>query len=94
MVRRDAAQGEVDVWHGESQQDTQQGTQQSTQRTLSADVALLFCASGSITLTPGDAEPQSLDAGDTLRIDMSNALPCALEGAGSVLAISIRYTQR
>jgi hypothetical protein len=86
MVRRDAARGEVEVWHGQSQQ--------STQRTLSADVALLFCASGSVTVTPGDTEPLSLDAGDTLRIDTPNALPCALEGAGSVLAISIRYTQR
>ncbi|MFL9962030.1 HutD family protein [Paraburkholderia sediminicola] len=86
MVRRDAAQGEVDVWHGQ--------WQQSTQRTLSADVALLFCASGSVTVAPGDLEPLSLDAGDTLRIDMSNALPCTLEGAGAVLAISIRYTQR
>jgi hypothetical protein len=90
MVRRDEVQGEVEVWHGQSKQ----GTQQSTQRTLSADVALLFCASGSVAATAGDTEPLSLDAGDTLRIDMSNALPCALEGAGSVLAISIRYTQR
>jgi hypothetical protein len=86
MVRRDAAQGEVEVWRRESQQ--------STQRTLSADVALLFCASGSVTVTPGDTEPQPLETGDTLRIDTPNALPCALEGAGSVLAISIRYTQR
>ncbi|WP_175150032.1 HutD/Ves family protein [Paraburkholderia ultramafica] len=90
MVRRDAAQGEVEVWRGQSQQ----STQQSTQRTLSADVVLLFCASGSVTVTLGDTEPQPLDAGDTLRIDTPNALPCALEGAGAVLAISIRYTQR
>jgi environmental stress-induced protein Ves len=86
MVRRDAAQGEVEVWRGQSQQ--------SLQRTLSADVVLLFCASGSVTVTPGDTEPQALETGDTLRIDMSSALPCALEGAGTVLAISIRYTRR
>jgi hypothetical protein len=86
MLRRDAAQGEVEVWRSDAQQ--------STQRTLSADVVLLFCASGSVTLTPGDAAPQSLEAGDTLRVDMSDPLPCVLEGTGAVLAISIRYTQQ
>jgi uncharacterized protein len=86
MVRRDAAQGEVDVWRGQSQQ--------STQHTLSADVVLLFCASGSVTLKPGDTQALQLEAGDTLRIDAPTALRCALEGAGAVLAISIRYTPR
>lgn len=86
MLRRDAAQGEVEVWRSDAQQ--------STQRSLSADVALLFCASGSVILTPGDAAPQSLKAGDTLRVDMSDPLPCVLEGTGAVLAISIRYTQQ
>ena len=84
MVRRDAAHGEVEVWRGQPQQEAQ--------RTLSADVVLLFCASGSITITPGDAQLLSLDTGDTLRIDTPNALRCALAGAGAVLAISIRYT--
>ncbi|CAB3778013.1 HutD/Ves family protein [Paraburkholderia fynbosensis] len=89
MVRRDAARGELDVWHGQSQA--------RTQHSLSADVALLYCASGQVALAAGDAEALSLDTGDTLRIDMqdpSNALSCTLEGAGAVLAISIRYTQR
>jgi environmental stress-induced protein Ves len=87
MVRRDAAQGELDVWRGQSQQ--------RTQHSVSADVVLLYCASGSVALAVGDAEALPLDTGDTLRIDMqdpSNALSCALEGAGAVLAISIRYT--
>lgn len=83
MVRRDAARGEVEVWRGQSRQ--------STRHMLSADVVLLFCASGSVTITPGDTAPLPLETGDTLRIDTPNALRCALEGAGAVLAISIRY---
>jgi environmental stress-induced protein Ves len=89
MVRRDAAQGELDVWRGQSQQ--------RKQHSVSADVVLLYCASGSVSLAAGDAEALPLDTGDTLRIDMqdpSNALSCTLEGAGAVLAISIRYTVR
>ncbi|MFM0727362.1 HutD family protein [Paraburkholderia strydomiana] len=89
MVRRDAAQGELDVWRGQSQQ--------RKQHSVSADVVLLYCASGSVSLAAGDAEALALDTGDTLRIDMqdpSNALSCTLEGAGAVLAISIRYTVR
>ncbi|MFM0227202.1 HutD/Ves family protein [Paraburkholderia dipogonis] len=82
MVRRDAAQGEVEVWRG------------ATQRTLSADAVLLYCAEGSVSAAPGDARALSLDTGDTLRIDTPNALSCAVEGEGTLLAISIRYTQR
>jgi uncharacterized protein len=84
MVRRDAAHGELDVWHGHAQQ--------KSMRAFSSDVTLLFCASGAVTVTPGDAQPLSLETGDTLRIDTPNALSCTLEGAGAVLAISIRYT--
>ncbi|MEW9586071.1 HutD family protein [Paraburkholderia sp. DGU8] len=86
MVRRDAAQGTLDVWRGQSQH--------STQHTLSADVALLFCASGSVSLTPGHTQALQLQAGDTLRIDAPSALQCALEGTGALLAISIHYTPR
>ncbi|MFM0556328.1 HutD family protein [Paraburkholderia sediminicola] len=82
MVRRDAAQGEVEVWRG------------ATQRTLSADAVLLYCAEGSVSVTPGDARALSLATGDTLRFDTPNALSCAVEGEGALLAISIRYTQR
>ncbi|MFM0253607.1 HutD/Ves family protein [Paraburkholderia sediminicola] len=82
MVRRDAAQGEVEVWRG------------ATQRTLSADAVLLYCAEGSVSVTPGDAQALSLATGDTLRFDTPNALSCAVEGEGALLAISIRYTQR
>lgn len=80
MVRRGAAVGETDVWRG------------NTQRTLSADVVLLFCASGSVQLAlGGDAQPRALETGDTLRIDTPNALSCVVEGTGALLAISIRY---
>jgi environmental stress-induced protein Ves len=106
MVRRDAAQGEVEVWRG-SLHDTEHHTvHDNLQRSLSADVVLLYCASGSVTLRLGDAgdagdagdvQAQPLETGDTLLVNMPNArqpLRCALEGAGAVLAISIRYTPR
>jgi environmental stress-induced protein Ves len=83
MVRRGAAVGETEVWRG------------ATQRSLSADVVLLFCASGSISVTlGGEVQPRELEADDTLRIDTPHALSCAVKGAGALLAISIRYTQR
>jgi hypothetical protein len=81
MVRRGAAVGETEVWRG------------ATQRSLSADVVLLFCASGSVSVTlGGETKPQVLEADDTLRIDTPSALSCAVKGAGALLAISIRYT--
>jgi environmental stress-induced protein Ves len=86
MVRRDAAQGTLDVWRSQSQH--------STQHTLSADVVLLFCASGSVSVTPGDTQALQLQGGDTLRIDAPSALQCALEGTGALLAIGIHYTAR
>lgn len=82
MVRRDAAQGEVEVWRG------------AARRTLCADVVLLYCAQGAVRVAPGDAQPLSLETGDTLRIDTPNALSCVVEGEGALLAISIRYAQR
>jgi len=86
MVRRDRAQGELDVWHATQQQ-------APGERTLSADVALLYCASGAIAVALGDAEAQRLEPGDTLRIDAPNNLSCRIEGEGALLAIRIRYTQ-
>jgi environmental stress-induced protein Ves len=82
MVRRGAASAETAVWRG------------PTQRTVSADVVLLFCASGGAVQVAlgGHAGRHMLETGDTLRVDAPNALPCSLEGAGAVLAISIRYT--
>ena len=81
MVRRGAAVGETEVWRGD------------TQRALSADVVLLFCASGSVSVTlGGEAQSQVLEADDTLRIDTPSALSCTVKGAGALLAISIRYT--
>jgi uncharacterized protein len=86
MVRRDRAQGELDVWHTTQQQ-------APGERTLSADVALLYCASGAIAVALGDAEAQRLEPGDTLHIDAPNNLSCRIEGEGALLAIRIRYTQ-
>ncbi|WP_429301584.1 HutD/Ves family protein [Paraburkholderia sp. GAS199] len=85
MVRRRAATGELEVW-----QCNQQSRQQHE---LSADVVVLFCASGAVSVTLDDsAEPVSLDTGDTLMIDAPRARPCRVQGAGALLAISIRYT--
>nr|WP_198017977.1 HutD family protein [Burkholderia sp. WSM2230] len=102
MVRRGLAEGELDVWRSLEQQ-----TQ--ARRTLSADVALLYCASGALSIALGDAtadaeahaDPRAhadtqahrLQPGDTLRIDAPNALSCTMQGAGALLATSIRYTQ-
>ncbi|NML34819.1 HutD/Ves family protein [Paraburkholderia antibiotica] len=82
MVRRDVAQGELDVWRADV-----------PTRTLDGDVALLFCASGEVTLTlaAGESQALRLGAGDTLRVDAPDALPCTLTGDGAVLAIAIRY---
>jgi uncharacterized protein len=82
MVRRGAASGDVEAWRGEAQ------------HTLSADVVLLYCANGSVAVALGDAQPQPLETGDTLRIDTPNALSCQVTGTGALLAISIRYAQR
>ncbi|APA85208.1 HutD family protein [Paraburkholderia sprentiae WSM5005] len=87
MVRRDAAQGELEVWRT--------GTQPDARRILDSDVVLLFCAGGAVTvaLAAGHAQAKQLGTGDTLRIDRPNALACTLTGDGAVLAITIRYTR-
>lgn len=79
MVRRGAARGEVDVWRG------------ATQHALSADVVLLYCAEGSLSVSLGDAAAQPLATGDTLRINAPDALHCAVQGAGALLSIRLHY---
>jgi hypothetical protein len=87
MVRRDVAQGELDVWRT--------GAQPDAPRALDGDVVLLYCASGAVTvaLAARQAQTVRLDTGDTLRVDGPNALACTLAGDGAVLAITIRYTR-
>lgn len=80
MLRRGAAAGGVEVWRD------------ATEHTLTADVVLLFCASGPVDITLDHAAPIHLDDNDTLRIDSAKALRCVKQGAGALLAISIRYT--
>ncbi|WMY06956.1 HutD/Ves family protein [Paraburkholderia phenoliruptrix] len=104
MVRRGAARGELEVWRQTQQvqkaRQMQQSTQPQSERTLSADVALLYCASGALTVTLGDARANAradaqrhqLQTGDTLRIEAPNALSCTMEGEGALLAIRLRYT--
>jgi environmental stress-induced protein Ves len=78
MVRRGAATGEVDVWRDA-------GTY-----TVTADTLLLFCAAGSLRVTPGAAAPVALATSDTLRIDHAQTLHCVCEGAGTVLAVRLK----
>ncbi|MFM0646623.1 HutD family protein [Paraburkholderia bryophila] len=79
MVRRGAARGEVEVWRD------------ATQHALSADVVLLYCAEGAVSVSLGDAAAQPLATGDTLRINAPDALHCAVQGAGALLAIRLHY---
>ena len=90
MVRRESAQGELEVWRAAEHV----AHAARHERTLSADVALLYCANGPLAVTLGNAHAQWLQTGDALCIDTPNALPCNTEGTGALLAISIRYTQR
>jgi len=77
MARRGVACAHVDVWRG------------GTQATLTADIALLFCASGRLAVAAGDREPVVLVTGDTLRIDAPRGLNCDLRGDGALLAVRI-----
>ncbi|ASL42718.1 Protein Ves [Burkholderia sp. AD24] len=79
MVRRGAARGEVEVWRG------------TTQHALRADVVLLYCAEGAVSVSLGDAAAQPLATGDTLRVNAPDALHCAVQGAGALLAIRLHY---
>ncbi|RAS17313.1 HutD family protein [Paraburkholderia bryophila] len=79
MVRRGAARGEVEVWRG------------TTQHALSADVVLLYCAEGAVSVSLGDAAAQPLATGDTLRVNAPDALHCAVQGAGALLTIRLHY---
>jgi environmental stress-induced protein Ves len=87
MVRRDVAQGDLQVWRA--------AAQPGAARVLDGDVVLLYCASGAVTvaLSAGSAQASRLHAGDTLRIDAPQALHGTLAGDGAVLAVSIRYTR-
>jgi environmental stress-induced protein Ves len=82
MIRHGAATGDIEVWRG------------AGEHTLSADATLLFCAAGSVEVTPGTGAPVALATNDTLRIDDAQALHCVLRGTGTVLAISIHYADR
>ncbi|MFM0598368.1 MULTISPECIES: HutD/Ves family protein [Paraburkholderia] len=79
MVRRGAARGEVEVWRG------------AMQHALSADVVLLYCAEGAVSVSLGDAAAQPLATGDTLRVNAPHALHCAVQDAGALLAIRLHY---
>ncbi|WP_036024427.1 HutD/Ves family protein [Paraburkholderia dilworthii] len=91
MVHRESAQGELEVWRAAGHIAPHAARHE---RTLSADVALLYCANGPLAVTLGNAPEQWLQTGDALRIDTPNALPCKVEGTGALLAISIRYAAR
>ncbi|RKP52778.1 HutD family protein [Trinickia fusca] len=86
MLRRARASATLEVWRG------------AGVHTLDADVALVFCAHGTLAVTlavavaAGEGEaPVELASMDTLRIDAPRALTCAIDGTGTALAIRIRY---
>jgi hypothetical protein len=90
MVRRDRARGALQVWEGA-------GT-----HTLDADVALVFCARGSLDVRlqrAGTAHSHAgalpmqatLGALDTLVLDAPRALACEVTGDGAALAVLLHY---
>jgi uncharacterized protein len=86
MVRRGAARGEVEVWRGEDAE-----ARPAPLHELSADVALLFCTSGSLQVSLGNNAAITLTTDDTLRIEAPQALGCKLSGKGALLAIRLHY---
>lgn len=93
MVRRDRAHGSVQVWRGA-------GT-----HTLDADVALVFCASGSLGLHIQSTDtvnarnharvlPMQAVLGelDTVVLDAPRGLACEVTGDGAALAVLVHYT--
>jgi environmental stress-induced protein Ves len=85
MVRRGAATGELEVWRSEGDASAMQ------HRRLSADVVLLFCASGLLEVTLGDAAAVTLAVDDTLYIEAPEAQACKISGEGALLAIRLHY---
>jgi environmental stress-induced protein Ves len=79
MLRRGRARGLIDVWRGKGE------------HVLDADVMLLFCASGTLDVTLGADAPVALGELDTLCVEVPRALSCAVDGAGVLLAVYIRY---
>ena len=87
---RDRARGALQVWEGA-------GT-----HTLDADVALVFCARGSLDVRlqrAGTAHSHAgalpmqatLGALDTLVLDAPRALACQVTGEGAALAVLLHY---
>ncbi|MFP6560505.1 HutD family protein [Paraburkholderia sp. B3] len=81
MVRRGAACGTLDVWRT------------ATEHRFTAQTVLLYCARGHVEARVDNAEPVTLAAGDTLRIDAVQPIDIETQGEGAVLAIALD-TQR
>lgn len=90
MVRRDCAHSALEVWEG------------SGTHTLDADLALVFCARGSLTVRLQRASrahghvgalPMQATLGvlDTLVLDAPSALACEVTGDGTALAVLLHY---
>lgn len=80
MVRRDAARGTLDVWR------------ENGRRSMQAQTLLLYCAQGEQVAIVDGCRQVRLATGDTLRIDMLDALrPLQIEtlGAGALLAVAL-----
>ncbi|CAN7430488.1 HutD family protein [Trinickia sp. LjRoot230] len=77
MVRRGQACSACELWYG------------AGAHVLDADVALIFCAQGTLDVTISGIAPMRLDAMDMLRIDAPTALPCLIAGEGTAIGVGI-----
>ncbi len=82
MLRRSEASGTVELWRD------------GNEHRLDADAALVFCAEGRLDLTVVGSEPVRLAAMDTLHLERPRDLRCVVSGAGTAIAVSIRYFDR
>jgi environmental stress-induced protein Ves len=80
MLRRGAASGKVEVWHGNGG------------HTLTGTTVLLFCAAGHVEVA-WDDDIVRLATDDTLRIEAAAGLHCRVSGDGALLAVQIHTEQ-
>lgn len=77
MLRRHGARSTSELWQG------------AGAHLLDADAVLIFCASGTLEVTIGGAQPMRLDAMDTLHVDAPSSLPCIVAGNGTAIAVGL-----
>lgn len=94
MVRRDRAQASVEFWQGSH----------ANRRVFDADAALVFCASGALSVrlergmpapAPGMVSaapsPFELSSMDTIVLNAAHGVSCEVTGGGVAIVVSVRY---